>query len=173
MASDPAPRDGAASSRHPERTGGTGILPGGERLTWSVAEGARGTRWRESVERDGRLVRSLLLEVAPHGRVTRLELTTAAGLLTLHPEPDESALHGNVVTPTGIRHLAFDWGPDHALRVEGSRATDATAGLTTPGGVARGLRIGDDLVPRAGTWTVDAEALAALADERTWPLERA
>ena len=47
------------------------------------------------------------LEVAPNGRVTRLELTTGAGLLTLHPEPDESALHGNVVTPTGIRHLAF------------------------------------------------------------------
>jgi hypothetical protein len=63
----------------------------------------------------------LLLEVDPAGRPSRLELTTPAGLLTLHPSSDGHEIHGNVVTTTGegVRPLAFAWGPDHELEVVG------------------------------------------------------
>jgi hypothetical protein len=92
----------------------------GEAITWSVAAGRRGRRWREGLVRHGAVARTLVLETDPAGRTTRLEVATSAGLLTLHPEPDESALHGNVVTPAGIVHLALGWSPRHLLLVEGS-----------------------------------------------------
>jgi hypothetical protein len=62
---------------------------------------------------------AVLLEVDPAGRPARLELTTAAGMLTLHPEADGRSLHGNVVTPTGMRHLALDWSPEHEIDIDG------------------------------------------------------
>ncbi len=92
----------------------------GEAITWSVAAGRRGRRWREGLVRHGAVARTLVLETDPAGRTSRLEVATSAGLLTLHPEPDESALHGNVVTPAGIVHLALGWSPRHLLLVEGS-----------------------------------------------------
>lgn len=107
------------------RLGGCGVGLDGEQLVWSVAEGARGGRWREVASLGGAVRRSVLLEISPAGRVTRLELATAAGLLTLHPEPDESALHGNVVTTDGIRHVALAWSPDHHLLVLASPAAAA------------------------------------------------
>ena len=91
----------------PIRAGGRAVLPTGATVVWSVAEGLRGRRWRELVTVGGSFRRSMLLEASPAGRVTRLELSTAAGLLTLHPDADSRELHGNVVTPTGIRHLAL------------------------------------------------------------------
>ncbi len=62
-----------------------------------------------------------MIEVDPNGRPSRLELTTAAGLLTLHPSSDGREIHGNVVTTTGegIRPLAFSWGPEHELEIVG------------------------------------------------------
>ena len=103
----------------PLRRGGRGALPGGAGISWSVAAGTRGRRWRAVTVVDGRAVRSLLLELDQAGRPTRLEITTADGLLTLHPEPADGGLHGNVVRPAGIDHLAFAWGPEHVLLVEG------------------------------------------------------
>ena len=41
--------------------------------------------------------RVTLLETTKADRLSRLEIAGAAGLLTLHPEPDDSALHGNLV----------------------------------------------------------------------------
>jgi hypothetical protein len=67
--------------------------------------------------RDGRLVESVLIEVDRDGRPTRLELTNASGLLTLHPEP-MGMLHGNVVTPSGIRHIALPWGKAHEIAID-------------------------------------------------------
>lgn len=171
-------------------------------LTWSVADGTRGTRWREALEVDGGLSRSLLLEVAPTGRPTRLEIATVAGLLTLHPEPDESAMHGNVVGDQGVRHLALPWGPDDELWVDGSAATAAVtlgrlAGTLGVGAstVIDGLWIDDRLEPRAErlaverrgdrAWRVapatsraaldvelDEDGTVVLADADAWPLER-
>ena len=103
----------------PVRRGGRGTLPDGAQLTWSLAEGGRGRRWRASRVRDGRLEGTLLLEIDGADRPARLELGTADGLLTLHPDRDERELHGNVVTPDGIRHLRFDWSPAHELVVDG------------------------------------------------------
>jgi hypothetical protein len=153
------------------RRGGQARLPGGASLTWSQAEGARGTRWREaSVVGDG-LVRSLLLEVTSGGRPNRLELTTAAGLLTLHPERDESAMHGNVVTPSGVRHLSFPWSPDHELLVLASPASAALTLGRMASHVAVGsaidcevLRIDDALDPQPARWRLTRTG------ERDWNL---
>jgi len=183
------------------RRGGHATTVGGDRLTWTGAEGARGTRWREAVERDGHLVRALLLETSPAGRPTRLEMTTPAGLLTLHPEPDESALHGNVVGVDGVRHLTFSWGPEHELLVLGSPASASVTLGRLVGGVVIGasrtldlVRVDDDLDPRPVRWsfervarhgwhlrdaagpeerrlTVDDDGRPTLADAVSWPLE--
>jgi hypothetical protein len=183
------------------RRGGHATTVGGDLVTWTEAEGARGTRWREMLERDGRLLRGLLLETSMAGRPTRLEVTTLAGLLTLHPEPDESALHGNVVEAAGVRHLAFPWSPEHELQVLGSPAS-ATVSLRrlarlVPVGASRTfdlLRIDDDLEPRPVRWsferisrhawhlrdtggseerrfTVEDDGRPVLADAVSWPLE--
>jgi hypothetical protein len=181
------------------RLGGRAALPDGDEVIWSVADGRRGRRWRAETIHAGAIISSLLLELDVDGRPSRLELGTANGLLTLHPE-STGALHGNAVTPDGIRHLAFDWSDEHALEIEGSviaRAVTASrlAG-TTPVGEGRLVPIvavGLDLEVRAGErhyrrldatmwrvggdgdaerFTVDARGLPiwpAAAGE--WPLE--
>ena len=103
----------------PVRRGGRGTLPDGAQLTWSLAEGGRGRRWRATRVREGRLEGTILLEIDAVGRPARLEVGTADGLLTLHPGRGERELHGNVVTPSGIRHLRLDWSPAHELVVDG------------------------------------------------------
>ncbi len=155
----------------PVRRGGHATTADGDRLTWTEAEGSRGTRWREALERRGRPIRALLLEVSSAGRPTRLEMTTAAGLLTLHPEPDETAIHGNVVGPDGVRHLAFVWGPEHELLVPDSPAS-ATIALRRlgPRSVVGSrwtldvLCIDDELEPRPLRWSFERVA------DRTWQL---
>lgn len=156
------------------RRGGRANTSDGHRLIWSAAEGSRGTRWREAVvgtaadqadAADRGLVRSILLEVSREGRVTKVEVATAAGLLTLHPEADESMLHGNVVTSTGVRHGAFEWSPGHELIVEGSPASLSViarhlGSALAPGGTLEiaAVAVGDGLDPRPGTWSVSRVA---------------
>jgi len=185
----------------PVRRGGHARNALGQLLTWSEAEGERGTRWREALAHDGRLLRSVMLETSREGRPVRLEMTTAAGLLTLHPEPDQSAIHGNVVTPDGVRHLAFAWSTEHDLFLQASPASATVAvrrlaprlsvGSTVP---LETLRIDDDLVPRPVRWqvtrlapdawhlrdtesaeerlfTVTDHGRPILLDEHSWPLE--
>ena len=70
---------------------------------------------------------SLLLELDPDGRFSHLELSTAAGLLTLHPEGD-GTIHGNAVTTAGLTHvIGLPW----------------DAGRHRPGGWVDGLPRGD------------------------------
>jgi hypothetical protein len=166
----------------PVRRGGRGTLPDGALLTWSLAEGGRGRRWRATRTVDGRLDATLLLEVDAADRPARLEVSSARGLLTLHPSRDQRELHGNVVTPDGIRHLRFEWSPDHELVVEGFplvlmpaiRGQRMTAGRPV-------VIVGPDLQPRTGTvdlhrlggeFAIDANgAPAGLGDAEEWPLE--
>jgi len=155
----------------PVRRGGQARTLDGASITWTQAEGARGTRWRESVVSDAGLTRSVLLEVSAAGRPTRLEVTTRAGLLTLHPEADESAIHGNVVGADGVRHLAFEWSRAHELLLLGSPASAAvTLGRLASGldvGESRTLdvlRIDDSLDPQPARWT------ARRTDARAWQL---
>ena len=60
----PRPGRGAPRSRltgkrmTPVRRGGHATTADGDRLTWTEAEGSRGTRWREALERRGRPVRA-------------------------------------------------------------------------------------------------------------------
>jgi hypothetical protein len=90
-------------------------------VTWTVAEGRKGRRWREVVARGADVVHALLLETDPNGRFSHLELARADGLWTFHPEPD-GTLHGNHVgAESGVRHIAGrPFGPDDALIVAGS-----------------------------------------------------
>jgi hypothetical protein len=101
-------------------------------VTWSVAEGHRGRRWRELVRvGNGRpgIRHSLLLETDPDGAFSHLELSTEAGLLTLHPE-DDGTLHGNAIVDhaeaglrdaTGVEHVrGLAWARDGLALVDGS-----------------------------------------------------
>ena len=101
----------------PVRRGGFARLADGVTITWSVADGRRGRRWRTATaDPDGTLESVLLLELAPNGSLSKLELAGSHGLLSLHPEA--GLLHGNVVSADGVRHLRFEWSSAHALVLE-------------------------------------------------------
>jgi hypothetical protein len=128
------------------------------------------------VETTGALRSSLLLELDPDGRFSHLELSTAAGLLTLHPEGD-GTLHGNVVRAGGIEHVrGIRWNPDRAVRLEGS-VVCAAASHRPDGSWADGfLWIERDLALELVSApvdhdVVDAEGLPRLTGGTTWPLE--
>jgi len=113
----------------------------------------------------------LLLETSTTGEITRLEIAAPAGLLTLHPGPDPMMLHGNVVRPSGIEHVALPWSPGHALLAAASPLTGAVAAswLAHRIGVGEGDRfpvveVGDDLTIRRATWR------AARVADRRWLL---
>jgi hypothetical protein len=126
-------------------------------LLWSVAEGGRGRRWRASTrDAEGRLLDDLLLEVERGGRIGRLELTTAAGQLTFHADPDEREAHGNIVTPAGIRHVALRWAPGREVEIPWSPIADAVlAGGPDAAGQRVVARIDADLVPTLATVAVE------------------
>jgi hypothetical protein len=178
------------------RRAGAGVDAAGSRVVWTVAEGRKGRRWREvRMSAEGGIVSSLLLETDPDGRFLHTELSTAAGLLTLHPELD-GTLHGNVVTTDGVRHVVgLPWSADGAFVLEGSPIAVAAAahlrtavGEGTPGAIPAVL-VGLDLEvavaviemgrPRPRAWQIgtadlvelDAGGLPALADGASWPLE--
>ena len=142
----------------------------GARLTWVLAEGRRGRRWRATLlAPDGRMARATLLEVGLDGRPTRLEIAGPDGLLTVHPGDDGRRLHGNVVRATGIDHVDLPWTVDHALLDGGSPVTAAAAvaALRDRIGVGEGraievVEVTPDLAVHPGTRTVDRLA------ERRW-----
>ena len=182
------------------RQGGAGRLGDGAVLTWTVAEGARGRRWRAMATVAGVISHVLLLEVDLTGRLTRIELSTAGGLLTLHPSVDGATLHGNRVSPIGIEHLRFDWGPDHGLSIDGRPIADAVTARRLTSAVHVGehrsvsvVAVAPDLTLREesitfgavdfGLWHVtssigdqivrldDRGILVGLADSVEWALE--
>jgi hypothetical protein len=157
------------------RQAGHGRAPDGSIVTWSVAEGRRGRRWREVVRAGEGIRSSLLLELDPDGQFSHLELSTAAGLLTLHPEPD-GTLHGNAVTAEGMRHVVgLAWDPDGAVLLDGSLV--CRAATVGPGRASIAcLRIGIDLALEIGTTSTEESAttsdgLPILVDGASWPLE--
>lgn len=141
-------------------------------VIWSAADGRRGRRWRAVTKRAGAFASSVLLEVNPGGRVTRLELATSDGLLTLHPEPAGS-LHGNVVTATGVRHLQLAWSADHVIEVDPLEIAGAISSQHLEGSIAVGEGItvpvavvGIDLSVR------EAQRRYVRLDAATWQIER-
>jgi hypothetical protein len=106
----------------PTRAAGSGIAADGSQVTWTVAEGRRGRRWREVVSRDDAILHALLLETAPGGRFSHLELARSDGLWTFHPEED-GTLHGNHVGrgDVDVRHVAgWPFAADDVLLIEDS-----------------------------------------------------
>ena len=181
------------------RRAGTGLVDQGGRITWTVADGGQGRRWRSMLTDDGPLVGSLLLETRPDGSVAKLELATAAGLLTVHPEG--SMLHGNVARPAGLEHVALPWPERGLLLVAGMPATAAAAARVLEphievgeGHTLAGVSIGVELVVTPTTFRVarlaerrwvfvvpatrealavdlDEDGIPSLADGDSWPLE--
>jgi hypothetical protein len=165
-----------SATRVPIRRAGRGTDEEGLTVTWSMAEGQRGSRWREVRVADGAVVSSLLLELDPLGRFAHLELSTAAGLLTLHPEGD-GTLHGNAILAGGVRHIvAVPWQADDLLLVAGStiartaaaRRTAATTGVFVVLDLTferRPIGLGERVVE------LDADGLPAFTDGQIWPLD--
>ena len=156
----------------PTRLAGWGRLADGASVTWTISEGRKGRRWREVVA-DGEAVRhALLLETDPSGRFSHLELATAAGLWTLHPEGD-GTLHGNHVDPrdTTVRHVTgWPFGPQDWVIVSGSPIAAAaiawyeSAVVPPKEGVARaGVVLGRD-----GRLTADPVIRLERASARGW-----
>jgi hypothetical protein len=179
------------------RRAGHGQLSDGSSVTWSIAEGRRGRRWREVRVGAGGTISSLLLETDSDARFNHLELSTAAGLLTLHPEND-GTLHGNAIDARGVRHIdGLRWSPEGVVLLEGSAVAVAVAACLLRGSMgdaatsasADALVIGLDLglerrhvrVERLpyGTWQfegheaigVGVDGLPSLRAADDWPLE--
>jgi hypothetical protein len=136
-----------------------------------VADGRRGRRWRAITTSGDRLLHALLVEVGPDGTLAKVEVAAPDGLLTLHPGPDLSMLHGNVVRAHGIEHIALPWSPAHVLMVGSSPVTAAVAAthLAARLGVGEGasipaVEVSDALGIRPATWR------AARTGERRWRL---
>lgn len=179
------------------RRAGYGLLPDGTSATWSIAEGRRGRRWREVRIHDGTVISSMLLETDTGRRFNHLELSTAAGLLTLHPEGD-GTVHGNSIGAAGVRHVVgLPWSPTGIVLLEGSPISQAAAATSLRGGLEPGasldveaLIIGLDLdldrrrieVERMadGHWAFEGRHLIEVREDGTphlseaadWPLER-
>ena len=113
----------------PTRVAGSGELADGSIVTWTVAEGRRGRRWREVVVRDGATVHALLFETDVARRFSHLELARADGLWTFHPEAD-GTLHGNQVSfDDPVQHVkGWPFAIGDALLIDGSPI--ASAALT-------------------------------------------
>lgn len=111
----------------PLRRAGRWTDASGAAIVWTVAEGRRGRRWREVRSGPQGVISSLLLETDATGRFSHAEISTAAGLFTVHPEAD-GTLHGNIVGERGIEHMeGLPWREDGVLLLEGSTITMAAA----------------------------------------------
>jgi hypothetical protein len=132
------------------------------------------------------MISSLLLETDPDRSFSHLELATAAGLLTLHPEPD-GTLHGNAVTSAGVRHIAsVPWPPGCLLVVDGSAVSIAALGWalelvpSTPGKTLPVVNVDPTTLALSATTfpvdgsfraPIDANGLPDIQGGTTWPLE--
>jgi len=156
----------------PLRLAGRGRLEDGGLVVWSVAEGARGRRWRWSVVDTG-IVRHIgLVELDSDGRFGRLELASSDGLLTLHPSADRREYHGNVVAVAGVRPLAFpaDERTDVAIAFDAFGTSLLGAGEGTCIWILGGLTVEANTrrPPRLG---VDYRGVPVLEASVEWPLE--
>ena len=164
------------------RLAGRGLRADDAVVTWTIADGQRGRRWRESVVRDGHLIHSLLYETGTDRRFIHLELAAPLGLVTLHPESD-GTLHGNTIRNNGVEHIAgLAFKPDNALLVAGSPIAaaavawatdrDAHAGPTStvvldPVDLLLRVAAEDPSLPAA-----DPAGIPLLREGSIWPLER-
>ncbi len=155
------------------RRAGRGRLADGREILWSVAEGARGRRWRWSLVDGRHLAHVGLVELNSAGGFRRLELATAAGAVTFHPDPDGTAAHGNVVGPAGVQPIAVAWQAGWGIGLDGDPFGSAVGGWR-----GEGLRVGLDLAWRAPgphpdvpALAMDARGVPVLEGGEEWALE--
>ena len=154
------------------RRAGTGRSPDGRTVIWSVADGARGRRWRWTITTgEGSLLHVGLIELDPAGRFARLELAAAAGLLTLHPAPDGRLAHGNVVRRDQVDPIEIPWSIQTSIALNGDPFGTAIAGWRGRGWVVR-----DDLtlvsMPSSQPiLMLGQRGVPILSDAVEWPLE--
>ena len=177
------------------RRAGRGRLPDGREILWSVAEGGRGRRWRWVLEGGnggegtggaglgGAMAglggaglggaRAGLVEIDPVGAFTRLELDSAVGMLTLHPDHGGVRLNGNVVTADGVRPVDLAWRPGFAIAVEDDAfATRLLSGTTVAILVTADLAVlANELPQRLDVLEADDRGVPRLRDSVEWPLE--
>ena len=115
------------------RRAGIGTLPDGSVVTWSVAEGTRGRRWRWTLGSREALRYAGLIELDVEGRFRRLELETGEGMLTLHPTADRQTVHGNVVRAGGVDPIEVAWSDDDAVAIDGDPFGSDRGGLAGEG----------------------------------------
>ena len=164
------------------RRAGRGRQADGTIVVWSVSDGSRGRRSREvRIAPDGGgIISSLLLETDSERRFSHIELSTRAGLLTLHPEAD-GTLHGNAIRDDGIEHITgLPWTADGMLLVDGSPLAEATAArlAARPGvsvaTVSHVVVVDVELRCRVESRAVgpgDDAGFPRLANADAWPLE--
>jgi hypothetical protein len=154
------------------RRAGTGTLPDGSVVTWSVAEGARGRRWRWTQASGIGLRHAGLVELDAEGRFARLELETGEGMLTLHPATDRRSIHGNVVRAGGVDPVELPWSDDGRIGIDGDPFGSAVAGWR-----GRGWLVGTDLTiqradgARSAALEVDGRGIPLVRGAREWALE--
>ncbi|HEX8026260.1 MAG TPA: hypothetical protein VF484_08645 [Candidatus Limnocylindrales bacterium] len=139
-------------------------------VVWTAADGRNGRRWREMAVDAAGKSRSLLLETDSQGAWQRLEIGSADGLLTLHPEGDGS-VHGNVASRTGVRHLALGKLKPPRVDMPGSLVVEAALCWN----LSRQMRLGETRVVQVASVVEPVTvALAEITVERrttaTWEL---
>lgn len=144
----------SAAEGGPLRRAGTGKLADGSVVTWSVAEGDQGRRWRWTVAARDVLRQAGLVELDPTGRFMRLELETAGGMLTLHPAADRGTAHGNVVRMRGVEPIEVAWSDEATVGIVGDPFGSAVAGWQ-----GRGWAVSSDLRLRRATQGETDDAL--------------
>jgi len=158
----------------PLRRAGSGRAPDGALVTWSVAEGGRGRRWRWVVTAAGGDVRHAgLIELDTTGRFARLELASGAGMLTLHPSGGGRTARGNVVRAGAVDPLEMAWPDGVGVAIVGDAfgsalAPGASAGEGWTVTSALSLRWAALAEPRLA---VDDRGVPILDDAHEWALE--
>jgi hypothetical protein len=152
------------------RVGGRATTGAGRSIIWSVAEGGRGRRYREVVRARDAIAHSVLLEVDPDGRFSHLELSTPAGLLTLHPEGD-GTLHGHAVVDDGVKHVAgLQWQPEAIVVIDDSVVCVLAAAQLLQSTVAPGSSVARQAAKISPSLAVEVGPIAVARAAATWQL---
>ena len=99
----------------PTRVAGWGTGAFGSVVTWTVAEGRKGRRWREVVSRGTAVIHALMLGTDPDQQFSRIRSSPGrTGCWTFHPEPNGTS-------------IAIIWGKKPGVR----RVEGGPSGVTT------------------------------------------
>jgi hypothetical protein len=159
------------------RLAGYGIDRLGRAVTWTIADGERGRRWREATAGSGTadgasggLAHAVTMETGHAGQWLRLEVAAPAGLLSLHPDRDGS-INGNVVSGAGVHHVALGVVQPPLVDVRDSLVAETALCRALERQVAAGEGSTVSVVRVLPTLDVEIGELQVMrTDARTWEL---